>query len=162
MPDLFYFISEYFWAIVLAFSAFNYWKADKGAMAAVPNANAEEARTYLRNFAVAGALPWVIMGVGQVAGATPTVWHYFRPQDGNVFVLAWLAAVFMLSCAFACWVFLANGAKKVVEYNLMAVVGQHRAKPPSEMMVKFFAVLVVLMFPIWVYGVIVMNAPIPR
>lgn len=161
MPGLFHFISQYFWAIALAFAAFNYWKADRDTMRTVQPKNAEEARAYLRNFATAGALPWLIMGVGQLTGATPTVWHYFRPQDENVFVLSWLAATFALTCLFAWWVFAASGAKKTVEFNLMAALGQHGSKPPSERMVKFFAALGVLGFPLWVYMAMSMNAPLP-
>jgi len=162
MPDFFHLVSEYFWAIALAFSAFNYRKADQAAMAVVAPAKVSEAKTYVRNFAAAGALPWLIMGIGQVTGVTPTAWYYFRPQDGNIFVLAWLSVIFALSVAFAWWVFLANGAQKVVEYNLLAAVGQSGAKSPSERMVKLFAVLGVVIVPIWVYGVISMNTPIPK
>jgi hypothetical protein len=115
----------------------------------------------VRNLALASALPWVIMGAGQVVWATPTVWHYFRPQDGNLFVLGWLASLFVLSCVFAWWVLLAGGARKIVEFNLVAVLGQHGAKPPSEKMIKVFAVLGVLMFPIWVYMAVSMNTPLP-
>jgi hypothetical protein len=79
------------------------------------------------------------MGAGQITGATPTVWHYFRPQDGSAYVLVWLGTVFVLSCVFAWWVFLASGARKVVELNLMAALGQHGSKPPPENMVKLFA-----------------------
>jgi hypothetical protein len=162
MPDFFRLISEYFWAIALVFSVFNYWKADQAAMKAVAPTKVLEAKNYLRNFAAAGSIPWVIMGIGQVTGETPTVWHYFRPQDENFFVLAWLAAVFVLSGAFAWWVFLANGAQKVVEYNLLAAVGQGVSKSPSERMVKLFAALGLITFPIWVYGAIYMNTPIPK
>lgn len=162
MPDFFRLINEYFWVIALGFALFNFWKADRDTTGAVGPDKARQARSYLRNFALASALPWVIMGAGQITGATPTVWHYFRPQDGNVFVLVWLATVFALSCAFACWVFLASGAKKVVEFNLMAVLGQHGDKPPSENMIKFFAALGVLIFPVWVYLAVSMNAPLPQ
>ena len=162
MPDFFRFISEYFWAVALVFSTLNYRKATRGALNSVSPARVAEAQAYLRNFAIAGALPWIIMGAGQLTGTTPTVWYYFRPQDGNVFVLAWLAAIFVLSACFAWWVLLAGGAKKVVEYNLLAAMGQRSVKPPSERMVKFFAVLGVMTFPIWVYWVISMNAVLPR
>lgn len=162
MPDFFHLISEYFWAVALVFSAFNYWKAKQGAMNSVSPSLIVEAQVYLRNFAIAGALPWVIMGIGQLTGTTPTVWYYFRPQDGNIFVLAWLAVIFVLSFTFAWWVFLAGGAKKVVEYNLLAAVGQSSAKSSSESMVKVFAALGVVIFPIWVYGVISMNAVLSR
>lgn len=77
------------------------------------------------------------------------------------FVLTWLVAIFPLSYAFAWWVFFANGAKKVVEYNLMVALGQRGANPPSERLVKVFAAIGVVMFPVWVYGVISMNAPLP-
>jgi hypothetical protein len=161
MPDFFHLISEYFWLIALGFAALNYWKADRDTSRRTSPDKASEARGYLRNFALASALPWVIMGAGQVSGATPTVWHYFRPQDGNVYVFGWLVSVFALSCVFAWWVFLAGGAKKVVEFNLVAVLGQHGAKPLSERMIKFFAALGVFMFPIWVYMAVSMNAPLP-
>ena len=161
MPDFFRLISEHFWLVALGFAAFNYWKADREATRLASPGRVSEARAYLRNFALAFAIPWVIMGVGQVTGATPTVWQYFRPQDGNVYVFGWLASVFALSCAFAWWVFLAGGARKVVEFNLVAVLGQHGPKPPSERMIKFFAALGVLMFPIWVYMAVSMNAPLP-
>jgi hypothetical protein len=162
MPDFFRLISKYFWVVALAFAAFNYWKADRDASRIVEPNKALEAKTYLRNFAVAGALPWVIMGVGQISGATPTVWHYFRPQDGNVFVLVWFSTYFALSCVFAWWVFLASGAKKVAEFNLMTVLGQYSAKKLSENMIKIFAALGVLMIPIWFYMAVSMNVPLPR
>ncbi len=161
MPDFFRLISEYFWLVALGSAAFNYWKAARDTSKIAVPGKASEARTYLRNFALASALPWVIMGAGQVTGATPTVWHYFRPQDGNVFVLGWLASVFVLSCLFAWWVFLAGGAKKVVEFNLVAVLGQQGANPLSEKMIRFLAALGVLMIPIWVYMAVAINAPVP-
>ncbi len=162
MPDFFRFASEYFWAIALAFTVFNYWKAERNITKSVGLDRVPEGKRYLRNFAATGALPWVIMGAGQVTGATPTVWHYFRPQDRSAFVLAWLATIFALSCLYAGWVFIANGAEKVVEFNLMAAFGQNAAKPPSVKMVKFFAALGVLIFPIWVYIAVSMNVPLPR
>jgi len=161
MPDFFRLISEYFWAVALAFAAFNYWKADRAARSSV-GIEEPEATAYVRNFAIAGALPWVIMGIGQLTGLAPTVWHYFRPQDGNAFVLVWLGLIFLLSCIFAWWVFFSDGAKKVVAYNLMATLGQGSAKPPSERLVKLFAALGVVMVPIWVFGVVSMDAPLPR
>jgi hypothetical protein len=163
MLDPFHVLSAYFWVVALALSAFNCWKAGQSsAMSTLAPDKVFAARAYLRKFAIASAIPWVIMGVGQLTGLTPTVWHYFRPQDGNVFVLAWLAAIFTLSGVFAWWVWLADGAKKVVELNLLAALGQRGAKPPSERVAKLFAALGVVIVPIWVYGAISMNAPIPR
>ncbi len=161
MPDFFRLISEYFWLIALGFAAFNYGKAERETAKTAKSEKAVEASTYVRNFSIVAALPWLVMGAGQMTGSTPTVWYYFRPQDGNVFVIGWLAVVFAISCLFAWWVFVAGGAKKVVEFNLLAAIGQHGTKPPSENMVKFFAALGVLIFPIWVLLAVSMDAPLP-
>ena len=161
MPGFFHLISQYFWLIALGFAAFNYRMAADATAAAVEPKKLPEARAYMRNFALAGALPWVIMGVGQITGFAPTVWHYFRPQDGNVFVLLWLATLFALSCLFAWWVFMADGAKKMVEFNLMAALGQYGSKPLSANMIKLFAALGVLMLPVWVSVAMSMNMPLP-
>jgi hypothetical protein len=37
-----------------------------------------------------------------------------RPQDRNLYVLAWFASIFILALYVAYWVFLRDGAKKVV------------------------------------------------
>lgn len=162
MPKFFHLISQYFWIIALGFAALNYRKADRAAAAFVQSSKLPEARAHLRRFALAAALPWVIMGVGQLTGIAPTVWHYFRPQDGNVFVLVWHATVFALSCLFAWWVFMAGGAQKTVEFHLLATLGQHGSKPPPEIMIKIFAALGVVLFPVWVYLAISMDTPLPR
>lgn len=161
MPDFFELISQHFWLIALAVAAFNYWRADQAIAATADPDKASEARPYVRNFAIAGALPWVVMGAGQLTGVTPSVWHYFRPQDGNLFVLGWLASIFGLSCFFAWWVFIAGGAKKVVEFNLLAVLSQRGTKPPSEALVKLCAAMGVLIPPIWVALAASMDVRLP-
>jgi len=162
MPDIFNFVSRNFWLLALCFALFNFVVANRAASRQATEASAFEATAYVRKFALAGAVPWVIMGVGQMTGATPTVWHYFRPQDGNPFVLGWLASIFVLSCAFAWWALFANGAEVVAKYNLMAVLGQHGANAPSVRSIKLFSLFGVLFFPVWVYMVISMNLPLPR
>jgi hypothetical protein len=162
MPDLFRVLSEYFWLVALAFSTFNYLKAERDNSASLAGEARQSARALLRVFAIAMAAPWLVMGLGQLSGSTPTVWYYFRPQDENPFVIAWLGIIFLLSCLFAWWVLLAGGASKVSELNLMAMLGHRTTKPVSENMVKFFAVLGVAIFPVWVYLAVSMNAPLPR
>jgi hypothetical protein len=163
MLDMFSFLSRYFWLIALGFSAFNYVKA-KGDLVksdAEPVARLAEREQYLKRFAFCGALPWLIMGLGQLTGFTPTVWHYFRPQDGNPFVVAWFTAGFVLACIYAWWVLLAGGAVKVRDFNLLAVVGQTRTKSPSIFAIKALAAIGPLMFPVWVYLAVTRNVPLP-
>src|SRR3954462_13569231 len=66
---------------------------------------AADGQRYLRTFVLMSAIPWVIMGLGQQRGSTPTVLHYFRPQDGNPFVFAWIAAI-LLPAGVLAWGFL--------------------------------------------------------
>ncbi|HVK56448.1 MAG TPA: hypothetical protein VM532_15655 [Burkholderiales bacterium] len=158
MPPFFRLLSEYFWLIALSFSAFNYRKA-RGAIA---TSQASKGAIYLQRFALCASLPWVVMGLGQILGFTPTIWHYFRPQDGNPFVIAWLAVILVLTCAYAWWVLFAGGAQKVRDLNLMAALGQHSSKPPSLLFVKLFAAFGPLFFPLWLYMVVSMNVPLPK
>ncbi len=162
MPDLFRFISDYFWLIALGFSAFNYVKAKRDLSAQPPTVSGtnENAEVYLSRFAIASASPWLVMAAGQISGATPSVWYYFRPQDGNPFVLAWLGVIFILSTAFAWWVLFAGGARTVREFNLMAVVGQPNSGK-SERAIKLTAAVGVLIFPVWVIAAVYMNAKVP-
>ncbi|MDD5335942.1 MAG: hypothetical protein PHS32_19585 [Rhodoferax sp.] len=162
MPDIFNFVSRNFWLLALGFALFNFVVAHRAASRQSTEASVLEAVAYVRKFALASAIPWVIMGVGQLSGATPTVWQYFRPQDGSPFVLAWLASIFVLSCVFAWWALFANGAEVVAKYNLMTVLGQRGTKISSVRSIKLFALLGVLVFPVWVYMAVSMNVPLPR
>ena len=55
------------------------------------------------------------MGVGRVAGGVaPTA--YFRPRDGNPFVLAFFASVVLLWIAGVYWICFRGGAEMLVEH----------------------------------------------
>ena len=90
MNSAFATFSRYFWVICLGFSYFNYAKLlrqlDRSKGTGLSDRS--EHRRYLQVFSAAGALPWTVMGLGQITGFTPTVWYYFRPQDKNPVVLA--------------------------------------------------------------------------
>src|SRR5437899_12760233 len=102
---LFNAVGRYFWLICLAISAYQYYAARR-------RVDAEEhlsefvriQRTgYLQLLIGASTLPWIVMGLGQLTGSTSTVWDYFRPQDMNPFVLAFVGSVFALSVAMLYW-----------------------------------------------------------
>jgi hypothetical protein len=162
MPAFFRLISEYFWLVALAFGAFNYRRARGTQMAAASGDQASESEVYLKRFALGANLPWVIMGLGQISGYTPMVWYYFRPQDGNPFVIAWLAVVLIMTCAYSWWVLFAGGAQKVRDLNLMAALGNRSSRPQSLLTIKLFAAFGPLFFPVWVYLVVHVNAPLPK
>jgi hypothetical protein len=162
MPIFFRLISEYFWLIALGITVFNYRKARGVIATSISNDQASEGETYLRRFALSASLPWIVMGLGQVLGFTPTVCYYFRPQDGNPFVIAWLVVVFGTACMYSWWVLFAGGAQKVRELNLMAVFGQRGSKPQSLLFIKLTAAFGPVFFFVWLYLMVSINAPLPK
>ena len=164
MPDVFRLLFKYFWVVMLALMTFNYFKTIRalGAKSEGVGRLSDSSKAYVARFAIAASLPWVVMGAGQVLGSTPSVWYYFRPQDGNPFVLAWFALIFSLWCIYAWWIFFAEGAAKVREMHLMALFGVPSRTMQSERTIKLFALIGPLMFPILIYTMVSMNAQVPK
>jgi hypothetical protein len=156
-------MSQYFWLLALAFAAFNYARARKSIIESVPSDRIAEASALLTRFAVVGVLPWVVVGAGYILGFTPTIWLYFRPQDGNPFVVAWIGVSFAIVCWYAYWVLFAGGAEKVRDLQPMAAFG--RVNPQRQQSlgsIKFFAGLGPLFLIAWVVLVVSMDAQIPK
>ena len=63
-----------------------------------------------------GNLPWIIMGLGLELGGLPSIFSYFRPRNGNPFVLAFFIIVFAVWILGFWWLFLARGAEFLVEH----------------------------------------------
>jgi hypothetical protein len=165
MPTFFGLITEYFWLIALGIGAFNYRMARGPVVSSEssgPLGEAGEREIYLKRFALVGNLPWLVMGLGKILGYTATIWYYFRPQDGNPFVIAWLAVVLIVTCTYAWWVLFAGGAQKVRDLNLMTVLGQRRSRTRSLFSIKLFAALGPLFFMVWLYLVVSMNVSLPK
>ena len=159
--DPFHLIGRYFWAICLVFSLFNYVAARRRLNSTITagTEQAEIAKSYLQRFSIAGVVPWLAMGFGQIIGDTPSIWYYFRPQDLNPYVIAWLASVFLLSILFAVWVFAADGARKTREFELLSAIGMRSKKPIPEVLIKLLAALGPAFVLLWVYLAVSMNAP---
>ena len=63
-----------------------------------------------------GNAPWIVMGFGCTFGDVPSVFHYFRPRDGNPYVLAFFASVIVLWIAGFRWLFFRNGAEELIKH----------------------------------------------
>lgn len=70
----------------------------------------------LKGYLIWMNLPWVVMGIGCTVGGVPTVLHFFRPRDGNPFVLAWYCTVFIIWAGGTFWLFLRNGAEELARH----------------------------------------------
>jgi hypothetical protein len=153
------FVFAYFWVIGLAFTAINYVKARRSLNAATLSRDGKaDGQRYLRTFAVMSAIPLVVMGLGQQLGYTPTVLHYFRPQEGNPFVLAWLAVIFLQACVHAWWVLLADGAAKIEAIGLLPAIG---VGMPPTWVVKLMAGAGPVLVLLWAGLLSMMDVPLP-
>lgn len=157
-------ISRNFWALCLVISGFQILRARRRAFSVhwESNAKAHAALAYLRWYMVALVLPWVVMGCGVISGSTPTVWYYFRPQDGNPYVLAWIGVIILISFLYSAWIFLANGARKIVDLKLMQIIGGKDGALSSASRIKFFAALGPPFTVLWVFMATAMNVPLPK
>jgi hypothetical protein len=159
--DLFSMFSRYFWILSLVVTAFNYLSSERVAAASGsgdPRAS-DEARVLRRQLALVSALPWIVMGLGMVAGGVPDVWHYFRPQDQNPYVLMWYCSIFFVSTLFAAWVFFRDGAVKTVKYQLF---GTRSGLMRTVGRAKFFAMLGPIWIALWIAMVVSMNVLVPH
>jgi hypothetical protein len=73
-------------------------------------------RRLLRWFLFWGNLPWLVLGYGIEVGGVPNIFYYFRPRDGNPFVLAWFGTIFGEWILGFWWLFLRHGAEFLVAH----------------------------------------------
>lgn len=155
---MFEIMSRYFWAVAIVVTGINVaiFKARSTRHIQENPELAEGYATLLRGYLIWLNIPWIVMGIGCTVGGIPTVWHYFRPQDGNPYVLAWFASVFMLWIAGTYWLLFRGGAEMLVKHP-----GAFNINTSNPTMVKLFWFLCLAG---GVFGVIMMwtlDIPLP-
>jgi hypothetical protein len=114
----FTFISKWFWAISILATFANvvgFRARVRPLLEANPELE-EGFRSMMRAFLTWGNLPWVVMGIGCLWGGVPSVFHFFRPVDGNPYVLAFYASVVLVWVLGTNWLVFRGGAEIVVKY----------------------------------------------
>jgi hypothetical protein len=104
-----------------------------------------------------GNIPWIVMGTGILTGNVPTIWHFFRPQDGNPFVIIFFISIFTIWLLGTYWLFVKNGAEMLVKHP-----GIFRSDFSSHNMVKFFWLLSLAGGIAGVIMMFTMNMPMPN
>jgi hypothetical protein len=170
--NLFHILGRHFWLLCLSLTAYRYVFG----MRSLASRDARDPRVspaaiaLRRWFAVASALPWVVMGWAIFIGGVPNIWYFFRPQDRNPYVLGWFATIFAGALYFAFWVFLLEGAEKVVVLQPVEIKW-HRAgfrgttRGTVELTVgrvKLFAAIGPIWIAAWIWLVSSMDAPLPK
>ena len=109
---------RYFWLIALAVSLVNavwVWMRSRAEVARDPDLGAGYAKLVIGYLTVAN-LPWFVMGYGIVIGGVPSLWYYFRPQDGDPYVLMWFASILVLWALGTAWVYAWGGAEMLARH----------------------------------------------
>lgn len=63
-----------------------------------------------------GSLPWIVMGVGVLSGGAHGVFDFFRPGDGNPYVLAFHLVIIGIWTLSALWIFFGEDAEFLVRH----------------------------------------------
>jgi hypothetical protein len=71
---------------------------------------------FIRGVLFWGNLPWLVMGIGLELGSVRSIFSYFRPRDGNPFVVAWFTVVIGLWLLGFYWLFARRGAEFLIEH----------------------------------------------
>jgi len=104
------------------------------------------------------------MGFGCTIGGIPSVWHHFRPRDGNPFVLAWFGSVFFLWIAGTFWLFIKDGAKTLAKHPgaIEFRIGFKRKDISNPIMIKALWLLCLAGGIIVVVMMWAMDIPVPN
>ncbi len=109
---------KYFWVIAIigtCANAFFYRHRSQEYIKDNPEL-AEGYSSLFKGYLIWMNIPWVVMGIGSTIGGVPSILHYFNPQDGNPYVLAWFGSIFLLWTLGFYWIFFKGGAETLVKY----------------------------------------------
>ena len=116
--DPFLFLAKWFWIPMILVTLFNYRIMSSRTQTMAQGDPVRQAgyAYLLKVYYFSTLLPFIVMGMGIVFGGVPTVFHFFRPQDGNPFVLAYYATLFTLWILGFYWVFFRSGAQTLAHH----------------------------------------------
>ena len=157
--EIFHNISKWFWAICILVMLLNggiFWlRAQKHI-----KSNPELKKGYeklLRGFLTWGNLPWIVMGVGITVGGVSSIWDYFNPREGNLYVLAFFITVILIWVLGSYWLFVRNGA---VELAAHPGLFNHDIQNPT--LIKLIWAAGVLGGMVAVFMMYVQAIPLPK
>lgn len=164
--NLFKMISNYFWIIAIVFTCINVliYKYHSKKHIQQNLKLAEGYKKLFRGYLFWMNIPWVIMGIGCTLGNVPSIWHYFRPKDGNPYVLAWFGSVIILWILGTNWLFLRNGAEIIAKHpgTLIMYYGFKRIEIINPNLIKIFWLLCLAGGISGLIFMWIMDVPIPN
>ncbi|MBW7990231.1 MAG: hypothetical protein FVQ84_09485 [Planctomycetes bacterium] len=155
---IFVIMSRYFWLIAIAVTGINAYLI-KFRSTKYIRENPELSDGYKKlvtGYFILLNIPWVVMGVGCIIGKVPSLWHFFKPRDGNPYVLAWFGSVFILWILYTIWLFFKGGTVMLSKHP--GVFGEIT----NPTLIKLFSLL---MIAGGIFGFVFMwiiDIPIPK
>jgi len=136
--DVFNEITKYFWVLcilVMCVNALVFKVRSRKYIQENPDLE-DGYSTLIRGFLIWGNIPWLFMGIGVTFGNIPSIYHCFRPQDGNPFVQAFFGSILFIWLMGSYWLFFRNGAEMLIKHP-----GFFRTKLESPWMIKIYWIL---------------------
>jgi hypothetical protein len=158
----FEFISRWAWLILIVFTAINFLFMDRFTlMDEDRQLDLKRRRRYLAWLWGMVCVPWLVLGFGQLTGRISSVWEIFRPQDGNPYVWAVLAAILLVYVIVVYWVLFRDGARIAEELRLIKFHMPGRTGAVSAFWIKVLALGMLPFFAFWIWLVVQMDVPLP-
>jgi hypothetical protein len=104
-----------------------------------------------------GNLPWMVMGAEIELGGVPGIFSFFRPRDGNPFVLAWHGVVIVLWILGFYWLFARRGAEFLIDHP-----GLLRGNPKNPAVIRLYYCLAVAGSIVALVALVVIDIPVAR
>lgn len=156
------FIGRYFWLVAIAGAGLNYLLMDRlGNAAEDAQVDRGLRRRYLGWLWGLTAVPFVVLGIGQLTGRVPSVWAIFRPQDGNPYVWAFFAAIALVYGIVAYWVLFRDGARIAEQLRFVRYQVQGRSGAVSAFWIKVMAIVSLPFLAFWLWVATRMDVKLP-
>jgi len=149
---VFFVLSKYFWVLGIFITSVPVFSARKAAKDYVRE-NPDLAPGYRRLFLgylILLNLPWLVMGIGCTFGGVPSVWHFFKPRDGNPYVLAWFASLFVMMIAITYWIFFRGGAEMLIKHHNVLSIDTSNPTMIKLFWLMFLAIGVFVVLIMWI------------
>lgn len=118
----------------------------------------------LAGFTAALSLPFLIMEAGTGLQEKFTVWHFFRPQDGNAFVLLYFGYWFAFAFGLAIWAWFFGGAGFIARnarvFRWFRLTGPPVPWQPDERFIKALALGLPVFYALATAALVTMDAPV--
>jgi len=162
MPSIIEFAFKNFWLLAIIITLINayYFKVrSRSLVRDNPDLKDDYNKVFWGTIVFLG-IPWLVMGIGMTIGGIPTVFHFFRPRDGNPYVIAFHLNIIIIWILSIIWIYFKDGANFWVKY--ITPLGRQTLFTGSVLGVKIWFALSLLggiagMAMMWL-----INIPVPN